>query len=175
MSVTHILVAVAVGVLAYIVTGLLAKAWVKRGDRFTLKLGRDLSSVVDAEGNEVFSVRGSLSYRHEGDALELTAVGEDANTTGQSETVTLGQLADLPRSHAVQLFAAFALYCLVRARKAAAVPVYRYATLGFEMDEEFLPIVEIAKQARQTRALRHAGRDIVVLGSGTATSAGSPD
>jgi hypothetical protein len=84
----------------------------------------------------------------ESSQVEIPAVGEDANATEQSETLTLGQLADLPRSQAVQLFAAFALYCLVRARKAAAVPVYRYATLGFEMDEEFLPILEIAKEAR---------------------------
>lgn len=162
MSVSHLLLAIVVGALAYVTTGALAKTWRKRGRRFTLKIEPEHSLVLDEDGNEVIRLGNLLSYRRVRGGLEVVAIGDSVVNLRQAVSVSLRQLSSLPTEEAIDLFAAFTIHCLARARRETAVPIWLYATIGLELDPELLPILDIARQAGTTRILRNAGRGVVV-------------
>ncbi|MDH3624672.1 MAG: hypothetical protein OES69_19420 [Myxococcales bacterium] len=157
---TRITVALGAALVAYLITAALARSWRKHGRQFTLRIGPQATAVFDEAGREVFTTLSLISYRRTDRGIELTAVGGEVS--GQQDvTKKFDELHGVPRNDAVSLFGGFAQFCLVRARQVAKVPVWRYATLGFEIDER-LPILEIATEACHTRALRNATREVTI-------------
>jgi len=154
LSLNRLLGALFASVAAYIVTGILAKVWRDSGRKFLLRVGHDQSCVFDETGREVFTLRNVVSYSGGGNSLKLTGIGDtDPGAHGSSSVMELGTL---PSEDAVQIFAAFVLFCRARARRVEAVPVWRYATIDLEMSEDYESIMDIVRAAGDVKFLRYA-------------------
>jgi hypothetical protein len=154
LSLDRLVGALFAAVAAYIATGIAARLWRKSGRKFLLRVGRDQSWVFDETGREVFTIRNVLSYSGGGNSLNLTGIGDaDPGAHGSSSVMELGAL---PPEDAVQIFAAFVLFCRARARSREAVPVWRYATIDLEMSEDYESIMHIVRAAGDVKFLRYA-------------------
>lgn len=161
MSLDRLVGALFAAVVAYIITGIAARLWRKSGRKFLLRVGRDQSWVFDESGHEVFTIRNVLSYSGEGNSLQFTGIGDaDPGAYGSSSVMELGTL---PPKDAVRLFAGFVLFCLARARRREAVPVWRYATIDLEMSEDYASVMHIIRAAEDVRSLRYAVRKISIM------------
>ena len=162
MSLIRLACALLVAVVAYLVSGSISRIWRANGSHFTWRVGHDLSTVSDEAGHDVCVVRSILYYSRGSDRSRFAGIGERPTDSGEYESSSLLELGALRAEDAHQRFAAFVLFCLVRARMRAKVPVWRYARFDVELSKDYRPIVDIVQAAQGTRPSRYKVRSISI-------------